>query len=836
MLLAGSELTKEDKESQLYDEFERFKMLLAGNGGAHVRAGNVNTDQGKPIKCFNYKMLLMQAQENGTVLDEEELLFLTGEQTNNFDEDVDDHPVRDLALNDDSIFQVDKCDAFNLDVDDEPTAQSIFMANLSSAGPTNQQDGPFNASILSELIRFCCTELCIFCFKCCLCLHDNVAYVPHEPLVIKLNIYKEQVAINKQRTRVQKSLVTEVRAMKTVFEKLKAEVDENAIDLKSGVSNDTKASRSQPESNTMHDRTSPANSVHEKKVEDHHTKNKSKLSKKNHVDSSTSVRRTVLDTNSNSLCKTSSKNKSWLWHHRLNHLNFGTINDLARKDLVRGLPRPLRVQSINGKKYILVIIDDYSRFTWVKFLRSKDDTLEFVVKLLKQLQVGFNKIVTHVWTDNGIEFVNKDLTAYYESIGITHEKTVSRTPQQNDVVERRNRTLVEAAQTMLIFFKALMFLWAKVVATTYLSFLCVFGALCYPTNDSKDLGKLKAKEDIGLFVGYAPNRKSYQIYNKCTRQIMETIHVTFDELTWQMVPVQTSSGLVPNPAPAIPYVPPTKKELEILFQLMFDEYFELSTVDQQVPPAPTVYILVNPPYPSVSIYVDQDAPLEGHSPSSSDHQSSSVHHSIADDHSLKVSPFALADNEPFVNIFAPDPSSKVFSSRIYKVKHDEYGDVLKNKARLVEKGYSQKEGIDFKESFAPVSRLEAIRFFIAKAASKNTTVYQMDVKTAFLNGELKEEVYVSQPEGFVDPDRPNHVYRLKKALYGLKQAPRTWYDTLSRFLLANGFSKGVVDPTLFIWKTGKHTLHVQIYVDDIIFASTDHRDCDCFSKEMSTKF
>ncbi|GKA60308.1 retrovirus-related pol polyprotein from transposon TNT 1-94 [Tanacetum coccineum] len=170
------------------------------------------------------------------------------------------------------------------------------------------------------------------------------------------------------------------------------------------------------------------------------------------------------------------------------------------------------------------------------------------------------------------------------------------------------------------------------------------------------------------------------------------------------------------------------------------------------------------------------------------------------------------------------------------VKLDEYGDVLKNKARLVAKGYRQEEGLDFEESFAPVARLEAIRIFLANAASKNMTVYQMDVKTAFLNGELKEEVYVSQPEGFVDPDRPHHVYRLKKALYGLKQAPRAWYDTLSKFLLAQGFSKGVVDPTLFIRKPGKHTLHVQIYVDDIIFALTDPQDCDHFSNEISSKF
>ncbi|GKC82151.1 retrovirus-related pol polyprotein from transposon TNT 1-94 [Tanacetum coccineum] len=125
---------------------------------------------------------------------------------------------------------------------------------------------------------------------------------------------------------------------------------------------------------------------------------------------------------------------------------------------------------------------------------------------------------------------------------------------------------------------------------------------------------------------------------------------------------------------------------------------------------------------------------------------------------------------------------------IYKVKLDEYGDVLKNKARLVAKGYRQEKGIDFEESFAPVARIEAIRIFIANAASKKIAIYQMDVKTSFLNGDLKEEVYVSQPEGFVDPDHPTHVYRLKKALYGLKQAPRAWYDTLSWFILDIKFS------------------------------------------------
>ncbi|GJV33834.1 retrovirus-related pol polyprotein from transposon TNT 1-94 [Tanacetum coccineum] len=373
-----------------------------------------------------------------------------------------------------------------------------------------------------------------------------------------------------------------------------------------GVNCCTNASGSQPRSNTKKNKISPAKGVNKKKVEEHPRTNKSNLRTTNRVDSSSSSKRTVvqivlwyLDSGcskhmtgdrlrlrnfmkrftrtvrfrndhfgaimgygdyviGDSVISRSkaSKNKSWLWHQRLNHLNFSTINDLARNDLVRGLPRlkfkkdhlcsacqlgkskkhtqkpklkntnlevlntlhmdlcgPMRVQTINGKKYILVIVDDYSRFTWVKFLRSKDETPAVVIKFLKQIQVGLNKTVRYVRTDNGTEFVNKDLTDYYERVGIFHQKTVPRTPQQNGVVERRNRTLVEAARTMLIFSKAPMFLWAEAVATACytqnrslihtrhdktpyelvhdkkpdLTFFRVFGALCYPTNDSEDL-------------------------------------------------------------------------------------------------------------------------------------------------------------------------------------------------------------------------------------------------------------------------------------------------------------------------------------------------------------
>ncbi|CAH9071025.1 unnamed protein product [Cuscuta europaea] len=173
---------------------------------------------------------------------------------------------------------------------------------------------------------------------------------------------------------------------------------------------------------------------------------------------------------------------------------------------------------------------------------------------------------------------------------------------------------------------------------------------------------------------------------------------------------------------------------------------------------------------------------------------------------------------------------------VFRNKMDEEGTIFKNKARLVAKGYCQEEGIDFDETFAPVARLEAIRIFLAYAAHKQFTVYQMDVKSAFLNGLLEEEVYVEQPPGFEINREKDQVYKLHKALYGLKQAPRAWYDTLSEYLVKNGFTKGKVDKTLFKTEEGPHILLVQIYVDDIIFGSSNQALCEKISNLMQSKF
>ncbi|GJT44186.1 retrovirus-related pol polyprotein from transposon TNT 1-94 [Tanacetum coccineum] len=173
---------------------------------------------------------------------------------------------------------------------------------------------------------------------------------------------------------------------------------------------------------------------------------------------------------------------------------------------------------------------------------------------------------------------------------------------------------------------------------------------------------------------------------------------------------------------------------------------------------------------------------------------------------------------------------------LWKNKHDEENTIIHNKACLVAKGYGQQEGIDFEESFSPVAQLEAVRLFVAYAAHKSFPVYQIDVKTTFINGPLKEELYVNQPDGFIDPHYPDKVYRLKKALYGLKQASRAWYDELFDFLVSKGFSIGSINPTLFITKKGDDIFIVQVYVDDIIFGFTNPKLSKNFEKLMHNKF
>ncbi|GJR84198.1 retrovirus-related pol polyprotein from transposon TNT 1-94, partial [Tanacetum coccineum] len=506
-----------------------------------------------------------------------------------------------------------------------------------------------------------------------------------------------------------------------------------------------------------------------------------------------------------------SKSKSWLWHRRLSHLNFGTINQLAKQGLVRGLPKlkfekdhlcyacamgkskkkphkpksedtnqeklyllhmdlcgPMRVASVNGKKYILVIIDDYLRFTWVKFLRSKDEAPDFIIKFLKMIQLRLKVPVQRIRTDNRTEFVNQTLCEYYEKVEAV--ATACYTQNCSIIRLRQGKTPYELLHDKL----------------PDLSFFHVFGALCYPTNDSENLGKLQPKADID--------------FDELTAMTSEQLGSGLR--LHQMTLATISSGLMPNLPPSTPFVPPSRTDWDILFQPLFDEFLNPPPcVDHPTPEVVALIIEVVAPVPAAltgspsSTIVDQDAPSPSNSQTTPKTEPPIIPNDIEEDnHDIEV---AHMVNDPYFGVSIPEVSSDQSSSRvstrlqlheqalfcyydafltvvepktykyaltqacwieamqeelneferlevlvlvprpdkvmvitlkwIYKVKLDELGGILKNKARLVAHGYRQEEGIDFEESFAPVARLETIRIFLAFAAHMNMVVYQMDI-------------------------------------------------------------------------------------------------------------
>nr|GEV43716.1 hypothetical protein [Tanacetum cinerariifolium] len=367
---------------------------------------------------------------------------------------------------------------------------------------------------------------------------------------------------------------------------------------------------------------------------------------------------------------------------------------------------PMRIESINGKRFVLVVFDDYSRYTWVFFLHSKDEASEVIISFIKKSQVNLQLQIQRVRTDNGIEFKNKTLAKFFDEVGITQQFSAARMPQQNGVMERRNRTLVEVARTMLTFANLPFFLWAEAITTA-----------CFTQNH---LIIHKRKEDIGVFIGYSKESTAFRIYNKQTRKIHESVNVNFDEIL-EMASKQFSlepglSNLIEmgkSSNPSVSQVSKTsKKDLEDLFQKFYDEYFDASKI-------------------------------------------------------MKSSTMNVETS----NIEIPLNEEEVFHESFESIQEGSSSSSLNDDV------HQSVEEVAVPSSVFRFHRL------------------QIDLKTTFLNGILKEEVYVGQPSGFVSTQYPDHVYALDKALYGLKQSPRAWYDVLSQFLIDSGFQKV---PTLMV--------------------------------------
>nr|GEY47766.1 hypothetical protein [Tanacetum cinerariifolium] len=495
---------------------------------------------------------------------------------------------------------------------------------------------------------------------------------------------------------------------------------------------------------------------------------------------------------------------------------------------------------------ILFIVDSGCSKHMTKNLKL---LINFVEKFLGTVKFGNDQIAPILGYGDlikGTEFLNKTLHAYFASKGILHQTSIARTPEQNGVVERRNRTLVEAARTMLSAAKVTLFFWAEAIATTCFTqkrslvihrhekhlttssmtrnrqlssftFLALFAII----RDGENLDKMKGKGDACIFVRYSTQSRAYRVFNKRTRVIVETIHVNFDELP-QMASdhvVSKSSAITiadapnqrqqqhttplnnqttPDPTCQVPTQAPTVASTENINQAeMVEEYAQVEndqfinifctptsshhveasnmhTFYQHHPSEhrwmkdhPLEQVIRNP---SQSVRTRRQLELDGEmfALTVSRTESKNIKEAMADSawiESMQEELHQFDRLDIWELVDRPLCKNVINMKWLWKNKRDEENTVIRNKSRLVAKGYAQKEGIDFEESFAPVARLE-----------------DMDVKTTNLYGPLKEELYVNQPDGFVNPYHPDKVYRLKKALYGLKQAPRVWYDELSNFL------------------------------------------------------
>ncbi|GJV30217.1 putative ribonuclease H-like domain-containing protein [Tanacetum coccineum] len=584
------------------------------------------------------------------------------------------------------------------------------------------------------------------------------------------------------------------------------------------------------------------------------------------------------------------------------------------------------VSSLMHKKYCLVVTDDYNRFTWVFFLTTKDETSEILKHFIKEIENLVDKKVKIIRSDNGTEFKNKVMDDFCREKGIKREYSVARTPQQNGVAEKRNRTLIEAARTMLVDSKLPTTFWAEAVSTACyvqnkvlvvkphnktpyelfrdfkpaLSFMRPFGCHVTILNTLDSLGKFDSKSDEDFFVGYSLSSKAFRVYNTKTKRVEENLHIEFlenkpmiertgpkwlfdiDSLTQSMNYVPVTAGIVSNVSVGqseensqdsivMPiwkdtsyFDSPTKdvdngepktaddaqKHVEdgLNNENAEQERFtddsstkDVNVVEQQVntasPDVNTRSLKLNVVGPSVSTAstneedITEEEPevdlgnitnsyIVPTTPNTRIHKDHPIDNVIGEIEPTSITK-ALSDSswveamqeellqfklqQVWILVDLPHGKKAIGTKWVFRNKKDERAIVIRNKARLVAQGHRQEEGF---------------------------MVYQMDVKSAFLYGTIKEEVYVTQPPGFKDPDHPDKVYKVVKALYGLHQAPRSWYETLANYLLSNGFKRGKIDQTLFIKKQKGDILLVQVYVDDIIFGSTNKELCTGFEKLM----
>ncbi|KAK8933850.1 hypothetical protein KSP39_PZI015291 [Platanthera zijinensis] len=596
-----------------------------------------------------------------------------------------------------------------------------------------------------------------------------------------------------------------------------------------------------------------------------------------------------------------------LWYNRFAHLNKTDVCLLKQKQIVIGLPDlqeentncedcifskshrlpfpitatwraqeplelvhadlwgPAPTPSLGEMRYYLCIIDDFSRFSWIFFLKQKSEAFtEF--KEFKAVAEESGHSIKRLRTDRGGEFIGDDFMTFCKDHGISRELTSPRSPEQNGVVERKNRVIAEKMRAMLQHHNLPQELWAEAVktaiyilnrsptkavpgATPYevwkkrkpnVQHLRTFGCLAFRHIPKENRNKLQMKAEKGVFVGYSLHSKAYRIYDPDKKQLYISRDVIFDEhntwdwdqnikkitpavITEDYQPSNLAEDVLPPPVQAAEETQPPNA-LEEDNQGTEDPLDYNSDEDSS---SPKRYKALTEVYQYASFVSTKEEPENYLAAATNDNWVKA----------MKEEMQMIKKNNTWELVPKPKNKKVVNLKWVYKIKQNEQGEVVKYKARIVAKGFTQLPGVDYTETYAPVVRMETMRAFLAIAAQSSLLVHQLDVKSAFLNGDIDEEVYVSQPEGFIEEGKEELVCRLRKALYGLKQSARAWNQKIDSYLRKNGYIKSKNDPSLYTkYFENQEYLLLCLYVDDLIFIGSTPEIVRGFKKTMKEEY
>ena len=532
---------------------------------------------------------------------------------------------------------------------------------------------------------------------------------------------------------------------------------------------------------------------------------------------------------------------------------------------------PITPVSFGKKRYFITFIDDYSRKTWVYFLEEKSEALAAFQKFKALVEKESGHYIKILRTDRGGEYSSGKFLQFTQQEGIKHQKTTAYTPQQNGVAERKNRTILDMVRSMLKTKSLPKELWAEAVNwSVYILNRCptktvknmtpeeawsgqkpdvrdlkVFGCVAYAHVPDKKRKKLDDKSEVCVFIGKSSISKAYKLFDPKTGKVVISRDVIFaedEEYDWTnnkgkgvaldlsdstevKMPSQSEASSSTSPASSSEAVIPSSSEAEarpkrIRRQPAWMKDYVIGSDDDDGDDDD------DEPLAHFALLAESD-PTEFEEAANDEKWQKAMQEEIN----------AIEKNNTWELVDRSEGKKPIGVKWVYKTKRNAEGKIEKYKARLVAKGYKQKVAIDYDEVFAPVARQETIRLVLSVAAQNSWPVFQLDVKSAFLYGELQEEVYVDQPPGFVRRGCEDKVYKLKKALYGLKQAPRTWYGRIDSYFAKLGFSKCPYEHTLYVKKEkdGRITI-VCLYVDDLIYTGSDSRMLEEFKEKMKMEF